>query len=189
MPCIVRFPFLCSSLNIAFETKKKNYEKMYDRMQIVPCISVMWIRCPVPSHRCTRFIFCQAGAVEVGVEGERDIRMCILYFPIFIMPKRTRRCEICIGRSKENHFSSRRMALNVQKLFSCNFYHRLTRVLCSPTLRKYNLIIFYPFSYRRIEYTSSVFHLYLDCSRWKIAILILLHCEPLQKLLVLWWKN
>lgn len=118
------------------------------------CISVMWIRCLVSSHRCTRVFFFSSFFVVIPVQkrSAEGVWVCILYFPIFIMPKKTHwasnmhQAMAVAGakEEKENHFSSRKPASNVQEAFFCNFYHRLTRVLCLPW-RCYESIIWLSF--------------------------------------------
>lgn len=114
---------------------KKVYGKMYDRMQISLCISVMWIRCPVSSHRCTRLRFfclyrCRKERQGMSTRPKRYMSVYFIFSNIYHAEKDTSDWT-CIERRKENHFPSRaKTGLWMCRSFFCNFYHRLTCVLC-----------------------------------------------------------
>jgi hypothetical protein len=114
---LLRLPLFSRSPFQILQLRKK---RMYDRMQISfsLCISVMWIRCPVSSHRCTRVLsfFLSSPVQKRGTKGSMSVYF--IFSNIYHAKKDTLGIEHASsdgGDEKENHFSSRKTASNVQE--------------------------------------------------------------------------
>ena len=133
--------------------KKTMYEKMYDRMQISLSLCVyLWceldVQCRVIGAQEFCRFFCHPGA-EKGHQGSMSVYF--IFSNIYHAKKDTPSIEHASSERRMAGRKGKRIIFRLEKrlqmcrkLFFCNFYHRLTLVLCL-SWRCYESIIWLSF--------------------------------------------
>lgn len=116
------------------------------------CVSVMWIRCPVSSRRCTGYFFIGAENGRRGSMSRSATRRSIFYIFQYLscwkgQEQRIEHAHLAV----EGRFRlEKRLWMSRAAFFFCNFHHQLTRVLYLRCFKTIIWLSFIPvFSYRR----------------------------------------